>query len=111
MLATDTQCAQRLHDLAWQCQRGDFAALRRLLAAQGRQVTVDASGLQLTVQGPPCTVGILAGSDPLSCFIQVAFALFGAWWPFVPCVRQAMAQVKTTWHAQTQARRQAPRPG
>jgi hypothetical protein len=111
MLATDAQCAQRLHDLAWQCQRGDFAALTRLLEAQGRHVTVQEEGLTLIVQGPPCTVGILAGSDPLSCFVQVATALFGSWWPFLPFVRQSMEQLKTTWRAQTRARRQARRPG
>ena len=107
MLATDTACAQRLHDLVWQCQAGDFAALRRILDAQGRQTTLD--GPQMTVQGPPMTVAILAGSDPLCCFTQVMFALFGELWALSAITREALGQVKKTWHTATQIQHRAKR--
>ena len=107
MLATDTACAARLHDLVWQCQAGDFAALRLILDAQGRQATLD--GPQLTVLGPPMTVGVLAGSDPLCCFTQVMFALFGELWSLSAITREALRQVKRTWQTATQAQRTAKR--
>ena len=103
MLATHTACATRLADLTWQCQRGEFAALTCLLEAQGRRVTRD--GPQLTVHGPTMTVTILAGSDPLTCFVQMAFALFGARWAEFPLVRDAMQDVMKTWHRATRAHR------
>ena len=108
-LVTDAACAQRLHDLAWQCQRGEFAAVRRLLEAQGRHVMVDGEGQQLTVQGPPCTVGILAGTDPLSCYHMLVFALFGMWWPYIEAARQGCELLKKTWQAQMRERRRATR--
>ena len=107
MVATDAACATRLHDLTWQCQAGDFTALRHLLAAQGRKVTVE--GRLLTVQGPPMTVALLAGSDPLCCFTQCMFALFGEAWPLLSITREALIQVHQTWHAATQAHRRAKR--
>lgn len=101
MLATGHACATRLHALTWQCQAGDFTAIRRLLEAQGRHVTLD--GPQLTVQGPPMTVVMTAGSDPLCCFTQLMFALFGESWPSLPLTREALNQVKKTWHVATRA--------
>ena len=107
MLVTDAACATRLHDLTWECQAGDFTALRRLLEAQGRHVTLD--GRQLTIQGPPMTVAILAGSDPIACFALLAFALFGACWPSLSLTRDALAQVQMTWQRQIRTHRVAKR--
>lgn len=88
--------SERLAELAWQCYDGRFDELRRLIEAAGGETRLEDGWLWVRSH-VGMTLGVPQGTDPVTVFVQIAFALFGPWWAQLPEARRAMELVNRQW--------------
>jgi hypothetical protein len=91
--------AERLAELTWRIVDGDFAALERLVRVCGGSWEEQEDGTRIARTGFGVTVGFGPGLDPISAFVQVAMAVVGPYWVWVPHVGEAMRLVGKQWAA------------
>ena len=95
--------AERLAELTWQVVDGDFAGLERLVTVCGGTWEEQEDGTRIARTGFGVTVGFGPGLDPVSAFVQVAMAVVGPYWVWVPDASEAMRLVNKQWGVQTKA--------
>jgi len=95
--------AERLAELTWQVVRDDFTELARLVTVCGGVWDEQEDGTRIARTGFGVTVGFGPGLDPVSAFVQVAMAIVGPYWVWVPDAGEAMRLVNKRWSAETKA--------
>jgi hypothetical protein len=94
--------AQRLAELAWQVHEGRYDDLAKIIRAQGGEFEVHEDGTAVA-RGVLCTAGFSPGTDPITAFVQVCFALFGVYWTKVPHTGEAQGLVNAQWKERSRA--------
>lgn len=97
--------AERLAELTWQCYEGRFEDLRRLVEAAGGETRLERGWLWVRA-AHGMTLGVPQGGDPVTVFVQVAFALLGPMWALIPEAQKAMQLVNRQWRERRQQGRQ-----
>jgi len=95
--------AERLAELTFQVVAGEFATLERLVTVSGGTWEEQEDGTLIARTGFGVTVGFTRGLDPVSAFVQTAFAVLGPYWVWVPDANEAMRLVNKRWSAETKA--------
>jgi hypothetical protein len=84
---------------------GRYDEFLRKISPRVKEIEADDQGNIAIVGNTDIKVGLMPSLDPLTTLVQVGFALFGMYWPFLSEVQQAWKETQKYWRAKVRESR------